>query len=193
MLIFATMAIEDDSDRIFIENIYHNYFRIMYSTAFKIVEDDSSARDIVHDSIIKLMDKVSLLKEFECCILMSYLVSTVRNISISFVRKRNKYSTCAFNGFDDDLSDSIPDFAPYPIDILIGKDDNSALISAINKIPANERELLISKYFLGKSDMEIGSEIGISPHSVRTYIMRARKKVKRILVEGGSFDEKSKK
>lgn len=186
--ILGNIGIHDDADQIFLENLYNDYFGIMYITSYKIVEDDGIARDLVHDSILKLIDKIDLLREFECCILASYVVSTVRNTTLNYIKKRNRASGNTFFGLDDDISDSITDSAPYTIDQIIKKETNGSLVAAINELPEKQRDLLISKYFLGKSDDEIGSDMGINPKNIRTYIMRARNKAKEILTKGGFID-----
>ena len=176
--ILETFEIENNRDRKFIETIYNEYFRIMYKEAYTIVHNDDIARDIVHDSIVKLIHKLSLVKSFQEYVLVSYIVQTVRNTAINYVRKRDNARKISFEGIDDDMADSIPDSSVGTLEAIIHTEQINSLKSVLNKLDEKHRSLLISKYFLQKSDAEIAYELGINPNSIRTYLVRARRAAK---------------
>jgi RNA polymerase sigma-70 factor (ECF subfamily) len=57
----AILLIQDDSDRAFMERLYLNYSKLMYAVAMKRLSNPQDAEDAVHEAILRLMKKISLL------------------------------------------------------------------------------------------------------------------------------------
>lgn len=60
---------------------------------------------------------------------------------------------------------------------------------ALSLLDPQLRELFYRSYILGQNSREIGKSIGMNPVTVRTNLLRGRKKLQRLLTEGGYFDE----
>ena len=90
MLALLSAAIEDPNDREFMTQFYLEYERLMYATVRKRLTDPEAAKDIVQECIIKLIPKISFLRRQERCIKASYVVSTVRNATINYMRKQGR-------------------------------------------------------------------------------------------------------
>lgn len=68
MLALICAAIEDPDDREFMTQFYLEYERLMYATARKNLSDPESIKDIVQESVLKLIPKISFLRQQENCI-----------------------------------------------------------------------------------------------------------------------------
>lgn len=73
----------------FLEELYERHRRLMYATALKFVSDQRAAEDIVHDAVVKLLEKEDTLRTLSCCTLTSYVVYTVRNTAVSHLRRQD--------------------------------------------------------------------------------------------------------
>lgn len=90
MLALLTAAIENPDDREFMTQFYLEYERLMYATVRKRLTDPEAAKDIVQECVIRLIPKIPFLRRQERCIKASYVVSTVRNTTINYMRKQGR-------------------------------------------------------------------------------------------------------
>ena len=170
MILFAEM--DNPSDREFMEQTYSAYYKKLFSVAKSYVSEDSAAEDVVQDSFVKLIPKVRLLRGFSRPQLRAYLLSTVRNTAITRAQKQSMERSMLHHG---DLDDTLVDDDKHisPEDILLTAEFEAAL----EHLDDRDRYMLEAKYYLGQSDSEIGKAIGVKCASVRTMMMRARRKV----------------
>lgn len=103
MLALICAAIEDPDDREFMTQFYLEYERLMYATARKNLSDPESIKDIVQESVLKLIPNISFLRQQENCIKASYVVSTVRNTAINHLRKQGRVTGKCSNLEDEDV------------------------------------------------------------------------------------------
>lgn len=77
---------QNDTEQEFILWLYQEFYRLMFYTAQKYVADQKQQEDIVQESLRKLIEKTSRLRRFQRPVLASYIVSTVRNTSIDYLK-----------------------------------------------------------------------------------------------------------
>lgn len=58
----AILAIEDEDDRSFMENLYRSYYRLMYHEIFTVTSDPWLAEDILQNVVISLIRNLSTIK-----------------------------------------------------------------------------------------------------------------------------------
>ena len=183
MIPIMIMTISDDYEREFMERMYIKYYALMRKYAYEISQDAGQVDDIINDACIKLINKISLLRTFNSCILTSYIVYTVRSVAIDFVKHRAVASKWHFYGADDDMMGSIPCNNNTPEDILFSNEHFDGLYEALDQLPERDRTLLQYKYFFDMNDKEIALAFNIKKDSVREYLSRARKRVYKLLRE----------
>lgn len=83
----------------------------------------------------------------------AYLVSTVRNLSITALRKRNKQNQYAF-GDDGTALDRVISEDASPMDVVLRNAEIESLIAGLRKLPERDRWLLEMKYFRRMRDAE---------------------------------------
>lgn len=182
MILFVCSTIDDSSDREFILWIYEEFQRLMFSTARKYTEDQSSCEDIVQDSLVRLIDKVDTLREKKRCILASYIVSTVKNTSINYMRKQNVIHKHIVSYDADNFQE------PASPDIHLGelvhkKDIGEKLLSVLQQLSETDQLLLEGKYILDYSDAELAVQLGCKASSIRMKLTRARRNALVLLSE----------
>lgn len=172
-----------DDDREFIQKIYENYYPIMKKKVYEVLKDYSCVDDIINDSFIKLIGKIKTLKNLDDKKLVAYLVYTVKNTAIDYIKKSATTNKNTYFGLSNDLLNEIPDLKENPEQILSNKELKLDLWAAIDKVSDTDKVLLYNKYILELSDREISELMNIPTANIRTYMTRARRRVLSILVK----------
>ena len=183
MISIIISAIENDTEREFITNIYENYYVQMKKHAYNIVKSEESAEELVQDAFVNLIDRINVVMSVDPGKLPSYIMSTIRNIAINKWKQDNKDKKFTLSMDDDDVKIWLKDDKALPEDIYIKKESLAMLNKALSSLPERDYLLLEAKYVLRLKDEEIAKQFNISPQSVRIYAMRARRKAYSILKE----------
>jgi RNA polymerase sigma-70 factor (ECF subfamily) len=178
------LAIEDDSDREFMIDIYTELHPLMKSTACQIVKDDAIAEDIIHDTIIDLIRKLDNIRNYERRRLASYIKRAVRNHSLDYCRRKKLEGNQTLWSFEDDSATPIPDDSNSPAEAFEISEEYESMGRALKRLPEREKHLLHLKYDMQYDDEAIGQIMGIKKDSVRQYLTRARRLAKENYLRG---------
>ena len=169
----AILSIGNEDDRAFMVRLYIDYRWLMYKVALSVVREPQLAEDMVSQTLCEMIDNLEKIRAVDCCKLRGYIVSFVRNVSVDFVRKRDRQGKYFFlTGEEAEVAaeDSVDEN-------LIRMAEIDALKRGLARLSENDRLLLTMKYFDGLSDEEIAARLGVAKASVRTYLMRARNRL----------------
>ena len=169
----AILSIGNEDDRAFMVRLYVDYRWLMYKVALSVVREPQLAEDMVSQTLCEMIDNLEKIRAVDCCKLRGYIVSFVRNVSVDFVRKRDRQGKYFFlTGEEAEVAaeDSVDEN-------LIRMAEIDALKRGFARLSENDRPLLTMKYFDGLSDEEIAARLGVDKASVRTYLMRARNRL----------------
>lgn len=173
MIPYCILAIEDDNDRAFMEALYQNYQRLMYSEIYKVVKNEWDTDDVLQSVLVKLIDKLPTLQGKERNRLVNYIISTCRNTAYNFVRDRKQPRE---QPYEEYVTTADPDFDGRKVELyLIQEEEYDCLIRIWPKLDERSRHLLEGYYILDKSMVQLATELGIKPGSVRMALTRARK------------------
>ena len=81
------LAIENESDRDFMEQIYLQYYKLMYHTILQITDDPWLADDILQITLVKLIDHISTLRDLTSKKRLNYIITTVKNTTFTQLKK----------------------------------------------------------------------------------------------------------
>lgn len=181
MLIYINTMVSDQDDCEFLGEMFEEFQKLMYSTAYRYISDESSCEDIIQTAMLRLIDKVTLLRTFERCTLASYIVSAIRNTSLNYIKAQNR-ERAHMHWIDDYEIDDLPS-ADLPLDDqLYTKERLSQLSTVWTKLSEHERFLLEGRYILGFSDAELATQVGCKPSSIRMKLTRARRVALGVLI-----------
>ena len=169
----AILSIGNEDDRAFMVRLYVDYRWLMYKVALSVVREPQLSEDMVSQTLCEMIDNLEKIRAVDCCKLRGYIVSFVRNVSVDFVRKRDRQGKYFFlTGEEVEVAaeDSVDEN-------LIRMAEIDALKRGFARLSENDRPLLTMKYFDGLSDEEIAARLGVAKASVRTYLMRARNRL----------------
>ena len=172
MLTSIIASIESESDRQFIEDIYLHYRGPMYRKALSILRNPHDADDAVETAMLKLIDRIDLLRGCNPGSLRSYLLSCVRNEAIRQLSREGKF----YCGDAEKIFSVLPDDGEDVDAKLLYRDQVQSLVRALQSLPERERLVLRMKYYERMSDAEIGALLNIKSSTVRSTIVRGRRK-----------------
>lgn len=185
MMTILFYAIENQQDCDFIIELYQDYYGLMRKHALSMLQDEDAAEDAVQTACVRLIQKVDTLRGLRRCVLPSYLISTIQNVCINFLRQRGRVQAVEWPTLQEDWFPELRDLdADVERQVLL-RLDVERLQQCLRQLPVQYRDLLNLKYLLELSDAEIAAQLGMRKDSVRQALTRARRKALQMLEEDG--------
>ncbi len=153
--------------------LYKLYYKAMYNTCLRIVNNSVDAEDIMQETFLKAFDKINSYKGDVS--FGAWLKKISVNSSLDFLKKR-KIET---DEIDEKKIGNIADEDDFNSDIQIQKVNK--IKKAVSELPENYRVLIVLHLFEGFDHEEISQILKISNAAVRTGYSRARKRLQEIL------------
>ena len=170
------LAIENEEDRNFLMEHYIKLYPLLYKLVNEISHDRHLTEDIIHDAMIRLIDKLDFIKNKEAPVQVSYIVRTAVNTAKNYVASNIRRRKHTYIGNLEDLSDTLQDLSDPPEEKIFILCDYEALGHAMERLSERDRDLLYSKYVMEMNDEEIARELNIDVKNIRSYFSRARKR-----------------
>ena len=182
-----TDELEKSNDKEFIIWLYMEYKELMYSTAYRYVDTQQMAEDIVQDSLVKLIRKTDTLRTLAGPALGGYIVSTIRNTAINVLKSKNREALHVTSLSEDFAVDPLSE--PSLDAMMIASESNRRLADIWPDLTWSEQLLLEGKYFLGFTDQELARQLKCKASSIRMKLTRARRKAMALLLEEEGDDD----
>lgn len=174
MLPVVILAIEDESDRAFMTQIYLDHERIMYAEMLKMSDNRGIMDDVLQESLIRLIDKIDVLRSLDERKRVNYIITTVRNQMRNYHRAHKKDSSISLDDEENSIRKTLCSEDSLE-EVVFQNQRRKKLHDIWPKLSEQTRQLLESKYILGLSNTEIAKDFGVKPESVRMMLTRARK------------------
>lgn len=181
MIVWTYGASTPDKSKV-VEDIYSNYKRLMFATAGKYTENISDQEDIVQTALERLLKVLNKADVSSWHISASYIVYTVRSVSIDFLRKKGRESVFFISIEDDQFAETARTEGTLD-DLLLSIDRAEQLKAIWSEVSVEDRILLEGKYIFGLADQELAIALGCSPKGIRMKLSRARRRVAKFLSE----------
>lgn len=145
----------------------------MYALAKSISGSNSDAEDVVHDSLIKIVQKIHKYKDGTNA--YAWIMKITRNTALDLLRKKSvraeenidEFFNLTEQNYDEDK-----------------KDTAIVLETAVKKLEENEKKMIYYSYYLDMTVREIAKITGISKSTVARTIEKAEQKLKIYLLVG---------
>lgn len=147
------------------------HHRTLYAYALSILRDESDAADCLQEALTRLWENRRRVASVDN--VKAYAIVTVRNIAISMA-SRNTFRGLTVDDEPPDISDS----SPTPFEALESRDNLRMMETMLNRLPENQRRVVILSGVAGLSNNEIRNATGLSDENVRVLLSRGRKKLK---------------
>lgn len=156
--------------------IAETYGGLLLRTAYLLVRDEESAKDIVQDSLLLAWKNMSQLRE--SALLRAWLLKIVVNQSISLKRQWVRKAAL----LRTQLLQSYLDTTIQTADFQRGRvEETLDLVQAIEQLPINQRVVLVLFYYHRMTMPEIATMLGVAENTLRKRLQAALDKVRRVL------------
>lgn len=156
--------------------------RPLYSFAYRYVQNDATARDIVEETMVRLFTKRDRFNTDRS--LSSWIFTVAANLCRNYSRWRKRHpedsidATDPSNPSSTNWHDSIASDSLSPNAEAEKAERNSLLRKAVLKLPHDLKVALLLHYYEELSYQEISDISGCSIRGVETRLYRARKLLK---------------
>jgi RNA polymerase sigma factor (sigma-70 family) len=139
-----------------------------YNLSISIVKNKESAKDIVQDSFLKVLENIARFKNESK--FSTWLYRIVYNESLKYIQKTNRVSVIDIESVR---------IENYYDEISAAEDKclDSDLYQAIESLDENDRNILLLFYLAEKSVKEINTITGLSISNIKVILHRTRKKL----------------
>ena len=154
----AILAIEDEDDRSFMENLYRSYYRLMYHEIFTVTSDPWLAEDILQNVVISLIRNLSTIKKLSTARLVNYIKTASINTSYNYLRKNRKLAVSTFTDLKY-IAEILDSEEKGPELLYLQKEDAQKFMAVFHELDAKDQYLLTSRFVEGKSYSSSGNWI----------------------------------
>lgn len=159
--------------------LFDRYHANVYSYLLRVNKNKMLAEDLtqnVFEKMIKYRNSYNGKKSFK-----AWLFTIVRNTNIDHHRKR-KYSSL------DDSYMQVESKEKDAQERLEVKEKNEKLMAALNRLPSEEKEILILSKFEKMKYSEISALMGLTESALKVKAHRSIKKLRNILVNDMRYE-----
>lgn len=177
-----------DGDTNAFEALVNDQKKIVFNLALRMVGNEEDAYDLSQDAFLKAFTNLSSFRGD--CKFSSWLYKLTTNLCLDFIRKRNRHKVIPLVYEDEDGESEyleIPDESSAPEIKTEQKQLRESVRAGLNKLPTQQREILVLREIGGLRYDEIGRQLDIEEGTVKSRIFRARKKLCEILSKDGNI------
>ena len=152
--------------------LYKLYYKAMFNTSLRIVNDKMVAEDIMQESFLSAFNK---LKSYKGDVSFgAWLKKIVVNKSIDTIKKKN----IIYSELDSSITDNYSEVDEENYDVSNEIKDKAEIIkNTINQLPNGYRIVLSLNLLEGYDHDEIAQILNITSSTSRSQFARARKKL----------------
>ena len=141
----------------------------------RIVNHAAEAEDVVQEVFIKLWNNRQQLEAIQN--VEAWCITATKNLSIDKLRSKHQRLQPMKAGFD------LHDHSATPFQATAEHDVFDQVKKLINELPEKQRDIMQLRDIEGMSYQEIADALGLPPDQVKVYLFRARKTVRKGLVQ----------
>lgn len=167
------LAIQDESDRTYMEWIFQTYHRLMYHYIMEVLHDSWQADDVMQESVVKLIHKIDVLRRLSESKRRNYIITTAKNTAISYLRRESIRKGIAYDDWAKDCIGTQSEEDPEAL--VLRQEEMEALQLIWGDLDERSRYLLSSRYILEQSFEEMARELGVTAGSARMLLTRAKR------------------
>ena len=164
--------------------------KTVYNLALRMTGNPQDAEDMAQEAFLKAYRS---LPEFRGESKFSvWLYRIVSNVCLDFLRRQSRRPAVSLTAEDDEgeeLQWEVPDERYSPEKLLEQKLTREAVQKGLAELPEEQREILLLREIKGLSYEEIGEILSLEPGTVKSRIIRARKRLCAFLLREGNIPD----
>jgi len=160
------------------EQLVIRHQELVFSLAYKLTGNREMANDVAQESFIRAWKAIEKFRGDSTFSTWIYRITV--NTAWTLRKKAKKHKTL---NIDDTYEPIVIDEKKDPELIAINSDLSSVLVSALGKLPLEQRIIVELKNIEGRSHKEIADYLDISVTAAKVRLHRAHQKLRLILEE----------
>ena len=163
--------------------IYDHYYRPVRTFIAAMVKDDWTADDLLHDTFLKVQNKLDTLQQQNK--IKSWIYSIARNQCLDHFRR-----AAASKEQNGDSHDGFEGVQPPLVQIQLERQEMSRCVQdKMLLLPESHRTVLVLFDTLDLTHQEIADVLGVNKGAVKVRLHRARKAFREILERDCTFEQ----
>jgi RNA polymerase sigma-70 factor (ECF subfamily) len=160
--------------------LYDRYGRLVFSLAFRILNDRGAAEETVQEVFVKVWKRC---REYDTKRgkFSSWLTGIAHNHAIDELRRRRVRPAASEDGTE--AMEMVIDDGPAPLDLAVQSLERRRIVDALCKIPEEQRRAIEMAYFEGLTQQEIAERLGEPLGTIKTRMRLGMQKLKTLLEE----------
>jgi RNA polymerase sigma factor (sigma-70 family) len=152
------------------ETLVRRHRSKIYTTVYLIVKDQYVAEDLMQDTFIKAVETIKSGRYNEEGKFLPWIVRIAHNLAIDYFRKDKRYPTVVFED-GSNVFNSL-EFAEDSVESMqIRQETHEHLRELIQRLPEQQKQVLIMRHYEEMSFQEIADATGVS---INTALGRMR-------------------
>ncbi len=153
-------------------NLHEQFSRLVYSVAYRVLNDRMAAEEVTQDTFMRLWDKSHTYDpqkgEFTV-----WMLTITRRLAIDVLRHRHRTTPNQAMLFIDEDPDLWERVAPSSTHEL-----RRTLLAVMRELPDEQRQVIGLAYFYGMSHSDIAEHLNLPLGTVKTRIRQGMKKLR---------------
>lgn len=167
--------------------IYKMFHQKVYRTAYFVVKDAHLAHDVLQETFLKAFKKLDTLSDLEN--LGAWLGVIATRTAIDTIRKNNNWNGIPTEDVLLMSKLSVQEITTTVEDVVEHHMLEKELLSKIQELKPEHREILVLKYYYDLTDQEIASSLEINIGTVKSRHHRAKEKLQAKITNDPSLRE----
>jgi RNA polymerase sigma-70 factor (ECF subfamily) len=170
--------------------LFDRYYARVENYARRRLQNAEAARDIASETFLRAYRSVDGFRIGESISYFGYLLLICRRL---IAAERVRAGTRMTRSLEENVHEfeKLADSASLPIDRLLESERRAKLQDALDRLPADDREIIHLAFERDLSRRDIGTILGKpSVSAVTSHLYRAMQKLKAIVIEQGYFTER---
>lgn len=168
-------------DRQAFEDLYRRYAPAAFGLAFRVTGQENLAQEVVHDAFLALWRAPEAFDRTRGPF-RTFFLSLVHHRAVDTVRREDRLRRRSERMNLGPVADE--DVAEEIVEEAWLADRRTQVLSALQQLSSEQRQVLESAYFHGRTQAQIAVELGIPLGTVKTRTLAAMRKLHRLLAEG---------
>lgn len=156
--------------------VYNATYQLLFKVAYRVVNDEEAAEDLVHDSLIKANEKALVFPSLDDA--KYWLIRVVKNASLNYAKRKLREA----KAYHKALYEGRQHMDSGETDLLKNEAIEKAR-EALDQLPAKLKEVLVLREYGEMNYREIGKVLGITEGNVKVRVFRAREQLSKLIGE----------
>jgi RNA polymerase sigma-70 factor (ECF subfamily) len=158
---------------------YRKFSGLLFSTIQRVLNDHQDTEDIMQEVLMQVWQKAHLYEPTKGKP-MTWVTTMARNRAIDRIRSKQRRSKLN-DDFENESRVIQPEFVDDTTDVLIAKESDQAIHSAVMELNPDQREAIQLAYFSGLTQNEVADRLNEPLGTIKARIRRGVQRLEHVV------------